>query len=47
MLYMVGDEIRYALTGQYGVVKEVDEINNIYTVEINGIEYSVTPEELN
>lgn len=47
MSYTIGDEVRYALTGQFGTVKEVDEINQIYTVEIDGIEYTVSESELN
>ena len=47
MNYTVGDEVRYALTGQYGIVTEVDEINQVYHVEIDGREYSVKEEELN
>lgn len=47
MTYTCGDEIRYARTGQYGIVKEVDEINQVYTVEIDSIEYSVSEDELN
>ena len=47
MIYTIGDEVRYAITGQFGIVIEVDEINQKYTVDIEGVEYSVTPEELN
>ena len=47
MNYTVGDEVRYAHTGQFGIVKEVNEISQTYMVEINGVEYSVTEEELN
>lgn len=47
MIYTIGDEVRYALTGQFGIVKEVDEINQVYTVEIDGIEYTVSEGELN
>ncbi len=47
MNYTEGDEVRYAKTGQYGIVKAVDEINQMYMVEINGIEYSVSENELN
>lgn len=47
MTYTVGDEVRYAKTGQFGIVKSVDEITQIYTVDINGIEYSVSENELN
>lgn len=47
MNYTVGDEVRYARTGQFGIVKEVNEISQKYMIEIDGIEYSVTEEELN
>ena len=47
MTYTIGDEVRYALTNQYGIVTEVDEINGVYTVDINGTEYSVSEDELN
>ncbi len=47
MTYTIGDEVRYVLTGQFGVIKKVDEINQIYTIDINGIEYTVNENELN
>ena len=47
MTYTEGDEVRYARTGQYGIVKAVDEINQVYIVDFDGIEYSVTEDELN
>lgn len=51
-MYTVGDEVRYAKTGQMGIVKNViyyegtDEVF-IYEVEIDGILYSVEENELN
>lgn len=42
-----GDQVRYALTGQLGIVKEVDEVSQTYTIEINGVEHTVMEEELN
>lgn len=47
MNYTEGDEVRYTRTGQFGIVKAVDEINQVYTVEIDGVEHSVTEDELN
>lgn len=47
MTYTIGDEVRYARTGQFGIVKNVDEINQVYTIDIKGVEYSVTEDELN
>lgn len=47
MNYTIGDEVRYALTGRFGIVKEVDEINGVYTIDIDGVEYSVEENELN
>ena len=47
MTYTVGDEVRYALTGQFGIVKEVDEINQVYAVDIDGTEYTMSENELN
>lgn len=47
MNYTISDEVRYALTGQFGIVKEVDEINGVYTIDIDGVEYSVEENELN
>lgn len=46
MIYTEGDEVRYALTGQFGTIEDVDEINQEYTVNINGVEYIVTEDEL-
>ena len=46
MSYTEGDEVRYSLTGQFGIVKAVNEIDGIYTIEIDGIEYSATEDEL-
>ena len=47
MNYTVGDEVRYARTGQLGIITEVNEISQTYMVNINGIEYSMTEDELN
>lgn len=46
MTYTVGDQVRYARTGQLGIVKFVDDINHKYTIEIDGIPYSVSEDEL-
>lgn len=46
MNYTEGDEVRYSLTGQFGIVKAVNEADGLYTIEIEGIEYSVTEDEL-
>ena len=46
MNYTEGDEVRYSLTGQFGIVKDVNEVDGVYTIEIDGIEYSVTEDEL-
>lgn len=46
MNYTVGDQVRYTRTGQLGVIKEVNEMSQTYVVEIEGIEYSVTDDEL-
>lgn len=47
MNYTIGDEVRYALTGQFGIVKEVDEVNQLYIVDIDGTEYTMSENELN
>lgn len=46
MNYTVGDEVRYSLTGEFGFVTAVDEINEVYTIEINGEEITATEDEL-
>lgn len=47
MSYTVGDQVRYALTGQLGFVKEVNEASQTYVIVIDGVEYSVMENELN
>lgn len=47
MNYTEGDEVRYARTGQFGIVTEVNEVSQTYMINIDGIEYSVTEDELN
>ena len=47
MNYTVGDEVRYARTGQFGIVTEVNEVSQRYMINIDGVEYSVTENELN
>lgn len=47
MQYTVGEQVRYIRTGQIGTVTEVDVINEVYTVNINGIDYSIKENELN
>ena len=46
MNYTVGDQVRYTRTGQLGFIKEVNEVSQTYTVEFDGVEYSVTEDEL-
>jgi len=46
MAYTEGDEVRYTMTGQFGIVKDVNEVDGLYTIEIDGIDYSVTEDEL-
>lgn len=46
MNYTVGDQVRYARTGQLGFIKEVNEISQMYVIDIDGIKYSVTEDEL-
>lgn len=46
MIYSVGDEVRYTKTGQFGIVKDVDEENEKYTIVIEGTEYVVAEDEL-
>ena len=52
-MYTIGDEVRYTLTGQYGIVKNVvympdsDLDVDFYEVEIDGVIYDVREEELN
>ena len=38
--------MRYARTGQLGFIKEVNEVSQTYTVEFDGVEYSVTEDDL-
>lgn len=49
--YTIGDEIRYARTGQFGTVVEVNENEDgsvrSYDVDIEGTIYIVEPNELN
>lgn len=48
--YTIGDEVRYASTGQYGTVVEVNEHPDgsvSYDVDIDGNVYVIDPEELN
>lgn len=47
MIYTVGDEVRYTRTGQFGIVSEVDYINCVYIVDIEGTKYTVSENELN
>ncbi len=46
MDYTEGDEVRYTRTGQFGIVKDVNEVDGLYTIEIDGVEYSITEDEL-
>ena len=46
MTYTEGDQVRYSRTGEFGFVTAVDEINETYTVNINGEEITVTEDEL-
>lgn len=47
MKYTVGDKVRYTHIGQMGIVKEVNELCQIYTIDIDGVDYTVTEDELN
>lgn len=47
MIYTVGEEVRYTRTGQFGIITAVDGFNRVYTVDIDGTEYSVSENELN
>ena len=47
MNYTVGDQVRYAKTGQFGFIKEVNEVSQTYIAVFDGVEYSVTEDELN
>ena len=39
MEHCEGDEVRYSKTGQFAIVKEVDEENQQYLIDIDGTEY--------
>ena len=49
MSFEIGDEVRYNRTGEFGIITEIDEINKIYTVEIEddvGTQYEAKESEL-
>lgn len=46
MEHCEGDEVRYSKTGQFAIVKEVDEENQQYLIDIDGTEYIAKEGEL-
>ena len=46
MMYETGEEVRYSRDGRFGIVREVDEENRIYKVEIDGEIIETTENEL-
>ena len=47
MMYEEGEEVRYIPTGEFGLITEVLEDEELYKVCINGTEYIANEEELN
>lgn len=50
-MYEIGDEVRIAATGEFGIVRDIyigiTEEPIKYNVDVNGIEYLVEESELN
>ena len=46
MKYFVGDKVRHIESGQTCTIKDIDFYNCLYKVDINGIECSVSDEEI-
>ena len=46
MSYSEGDEVRWSATGQFGIIKSVDEDNQKSVVDIDGTEHILSENEL-
>ena len=46
MSYTEGDEVRWEATGEFGTVVSVNEIDQTYVVDIDGVEHTLTEDEL-
>lgn len=45
MIYTVGDEVRCVFNGKFGIIRGVDEENETYTVDFDGVDFTMTEDD--